>query len=267
MEQAPQPPPPWGDDPLSKFMASADRNVRVCALNWPDVYEIQERAHGLLKQIGEVVESDHGDAHLGVPRMLVLRSHSAVLAAMRLAMSGQAFEARPLLRLAIEETWYALHVAKDPAPPTRAEVWWNRGDNPQATQACQAEFKVGTVRGTHEALDAPTAAAMKHLYDDTITFGGHPNQGGVAASLRIDRSQPDEVTVNVGVLQPGTLAAAAALKASVDVTVGIAKTVGLIYPERFRIMSVDEEIDQLARSAGGDVFRRYGPASASGVSI
>ncbi len=37
----------------------------------------------------------------------------------------------------------------------------------------------------HEKLDAPTAAAMRHVYDSAIDFGEHP-QGGVAASLRMD---------------------------------------------------------------------------------
>jgi len=50
----------------------------------------------------------------------------------------------------------------------------------------------------------------------------------------------------------------AALKDAVDVAVGVAKTVGLIYPERFRIAVVDEEIDRLVRHySGGDVFSKY----------
>ena len=50
---------------------------------------------------------------------------------------------------------------------------------------------------------------------------------------------------------------AAALKGAVDVTVGVAKTVGLIYPERFRIAGMDEEIDRLVLHSGGDVFSKY----------
>lgn len=257
MRPEPQALPPWGDDPLSTFMSQAEHNERACALNWPDVYAVLQHAHRLLKRIGEILEKDPEDANLLAPRLLTFRSHSAILAATRLAMSGQGFEAHPVLRAAIEQAWYALHIAKDPAPPARAQIWWDRDDSPQATQACKDEFTVGNVRRTHEGLDAATAAAMKSLYEDTITFGGHPNERGVASSLRIDRSSPDAATVGVGFLHPGTPTMAAALKGGVDVAVGVAKTVSLIYPERFRIAGVDEEIDRLVRHSGGDVFSKY----------
>lgn len=171
-------------------------------------------------------------------------------------MSTQVCEAQPVLRVAIENAWYSLHVAKDPAPPTRAQVWWDRDVSPEAKRACQAEFLVGNVRRTHEDLDAATAAAMHKLYEDTITFGGHPNERGVASSLRIDRSRPDAVTLGVGFLHPNEPAMKVTLKATVETAVGVVKTVALIYPDRFRIMSVDEEIERLVRHANA-VFDRH----------
>jgi len=245
--------PPWEEDPLSTFMANAEHNVRVTALKWPDVYAIQQRAHALMARITELIETDPGDVHLVVPRLLIGRSHSAVLAVMRSAMSGQAFEAQLQLRLAIEEVWYALHVATDPAPPARAQTWWDRGNNPEATQECKDEFTVANVRKTHERLDPETAAAMRRLYDHTIDLGGHPNQGGVASSLVIDRSEPDAASVKVGILHAGTLIALATVKAAVDVAIGFAKTAGLVWPEPFRIAGVDDQINQLVRHSA-EVF-------------
>ncbi len=225
-------------------------------MNYPDVYEVLQGAHGLLKRVCEILEKDPADANLGVPRMLVARSHSAVLAAARLAMSGQGFEAQPVLRAAIEQAWYALHIAKDPAPPMRAKIWWDRNVSPQATQACKDEFTTGNVRRTHEGLDAATAAAMHRLYGGAIDFGAHPNQAGVAASLELDRSTS---TASVGFLHAGTPAQMAALKGAVDVAVGVAKTVGQIYSERFRIAGVDEEVGQLSRRSA-EVFSKYAQA-------
>jgi len=264
MEQVPQSPPRWGDDPLSKFMSEADHNARVTALRWPDVYEVQQRAAALLERIGEILELDPDDANLLVPRTLVIRSRSAILGAMRSAMSGQAVEAQPVLRQAIENAWYALHVARDPAPPTRAQIWWDRDVSEEAIRACRAEFTVANVRQTHEALDADTVAAMKKLYDDTITHGGHPNERGVASSLRIDRSRPGVVRLGVGILHPGTAIAMGTLKAAVDVTVGVAKTVGLIYSFRFRFMEVDDQINRLAQHSAA-VFPKYAEAARNGA--
>jgi hypothetical protein len=118
-------PPPWEDDPLSKFMADADFNERACVVNYLDVYPVLQRAHRLLKRVCELLEKDPTDQNRGVPRMLIARSSSAFLAATRLAMSGQVFEARPVLRVAIEQAWYALHIAKDPAAPRRVHMWWD----------------------------------------------------------------------------------------------------------------------------------------------
>jgi hypothetical protein len=95
---------------------------------------------------------------------------------------------------------------------------------------------------------------MKYLYDAAIDFGAHPNQAGVAASLKLDRPTN---TAAVGFLHAGAPIMLTALKGAVVAPVLIAKTVGLIHPERFRILDVDGEIDQLVRSAGGDVFRKY----------
>jgi hypothetical protein len=48
--------PPWGDDPLSTFLANGEHNVRVTSLNCPDVYGVQQWAHALLARIGELIE-------------------------------------------------------------------------------------------------------------------------------------------------------------------------------------------------------------------
>lgn len=86
--------------------------------------------------------------------------------------------------------------------PARAQIWWDRDVSPQATRACHAEFTVGKVRRTLEVLNPATAAATRHIYDDTMTFGGHSNERGVASSLRIDRSRPGAVTLGMGFLHP-----------------------------------------------------------------
>jgi hypothetical protein len=253
-------PPPWERDPLSTYFSEAEHNTRASAVNFPEVYAVQRQAHVLLLRVAEAFEHDTGAVHhLGVPRILLIRSHSAILAAMRLAMSGQAFEAQTVLRVAIEHAWYALHITRDSAPPARARVWWNRGDNPQATEACRNEFSVGNVRRTHEGLDRDTAAAMQRLYDDAINLGGHPNQGGVALTLRIGERDQETVTIGVGFLHPVPLVIVSTLKDAVDVTTGLAKVVSLIYPERFRIATLDEEVNRLIRQAA-EVFGRAAEA-------
>jgi len=246
--------PPWGDDPLSKHMADAEHNTRAASLNWTDVYEVQQRAHALLLRVGEIIEPERGDSqHIGAPRMLIHRSHAAILATMRLAMSGQAIEAMAVLRVAIEQGWYALHIASDPAPPNRARIWWNRDDSPEATKACQNEFKVGTVRGTHEALDPGTAAIVQRLYNDTITYGAHPNSSGIALGLSVEQLDAETATIRVGILNPTPMTMLSTIKAAVDVAMGLTMTVSLIYKDAFKRAGLGRDFNAL-RGHAADVF-------------
>jgi hypothetical protein len=247
--------PPWDNDPLSNHLSDAEHNTRAASLEWPDVYEVQQRAHALLLRLGEALESEQSDAqHIGAPRMLIHRSHSAILATMRLAMSGQTVEAQAVLRVAIEQAWYALHIASDPAPPARAKTWWNRDDSPDATRACQNEFKVGTVRGTHERVDPEAAASMKRLYDDAISLGAHPNPGGVMSALFIEASDSETTTLGVGILHPEPVLVLSTIKAAVDVVMGLTETVSLIYEEAFQRAGLAQEFNAL-REHAAEVFR------------
>jgi hypothetical protein len=170
-------------------------------------------------------------------------------------MSGQIGEAQVLNRAAIEHAWYALHIAKDPQPWTRAEIWLRRNEDSASKQACKTEFTVGNVRSTHAALKPADAKELADLYDLTIDFGAHPNQLGVLSSIR--RSEDAEkIQYNVGILSPDTVGVMATIRLSVDVAVGVFKVVALIYPERFAIMSVDGDIDTIVRILN-TAFKRF----------
>ena len=132
-------PPQWDNDPLSGFFKDAEYNDRVTALNFPKVFHWLGRVHFLLKRFEEAIAKANREEYL-VARFLVVRSHSSFLAAIRLAMSGQVSEAFPVLRSAIESTWYALHIAKDPKGTERSEIWLRRNENEVAKAKCKSEL-------------------------------------------------------------------------------------------------------------------------------
>src|SRR5215831_2161016 len=155
--------PAWESDPLSMFLADAQRNERVTSLNLPDVYALLQRVHAAFQQVAEITEKEH-NAGLLPSRFLMARARGAWLAAIRLGLSGQVVEAYPVVRAVIEASWYALHLAKDPSPPTRVEIWLRRNEDADAKVRCRTEFAVGNVRATHTALDPATATALQTLY-------------------------------------------------------------------------------------------------------
>ena len=235
--------PGWEGDPLSTFLSDAQRNERVSALKMPDVYALLQRVHRVFQQVATITEKEH-TASLLPTRFLMARAHAAWLAAIRQGLSGQTVDAYPLIREVVEASWYALHLAKDPDPPRRVEIWLRRNDDESAKARCKTEFSVLKVRATHSALDPATAAVLQTLYDQTIELGGHPNERGILAAMtRTETAQ--ECTFGVVFLTDNPVLIAVALKTAVEAAVGALKTSRLVFPERFAIIGVDDEIEKI----------------------
>lgn len=250
-------PPDWGADSFSSYFRDAEFNNRATAANYPTVFALLQRVHAAFENAEAAVEKD-GAARV-VPRFLFVRTHSAYLAACRLGMSGQLTEAHAVLRVGLEEAWYGLHIAKDPAPFARAGVWLRRNEGAEALAQCKTEFTVKNVRETHEALDATAAADLKALYDNVIDFGAHPNQLGVLAAVRNSREE-NHVDYKVGILYPEQVPVLFTLRLAVAVGIGALKVFRLAYPERFALVGLDGEIEKLVTQLNG-VFKAYASAA------
>lgn len=246
----------WGNDLLSAFFKDAEHNARVTAQSFPEVYDLLSRVHALLKRFDEMIEKDNREEFL-VARFLMLRSRSSFLAAVRLAMSGQISEVFPVLRPAIESTWYALHIAKDPKGTERTQIWLRRNDGATAKKRCKTEFMVAKVRETHETLDANTAKGLRRVYENLIDFGAHPNPLGVMISMR--KSESDKRgDFRVGRLHAEDLVILFALRMAVQVAIYALKTFQLVFPERFTLAKIDLEIEKLTAEAAA-LFKSYAP--------
>ena len=248
--------PAWEGDPLSTFLSDAQRNERITALKLPDIYTLLQRMHAVFQQLATITEKEQ-DPNLLPTRFLMARARAAWLAAIRLGLSGQFVEVYPVLRVVVEDTWYALHLAKDPNPPRRVKIWLLRDDDAAAKALCKTEFSKANVRATHTALDPATATILNTLYDQTIEVGAHPNERGVLAAMT--RANTDQnCTFGVEVLTDKPVLIASALKIAVETAVGALKTFRLIFPERFTIMGMDNEIEKLVGELNA-VFKSFTP--------
>jgi hypothetical protein len=179
--------PAWPSDSLSTFFAQAEYNCRAASVNYPQAYSTLQSLNRIFERVHETFEQDNQQVLL-VPRFLCVRARSALLAGFRLSMSGQIPEAYLAYRSAIENAWYALHIAKDPAPARRAEIWLRRGESDVATKACKDEFKIGNVRSTHVQIDPFEGEHVKQVYEGTIDLG--PIQTSLGSSHRFIRTRP-----------------------------------------------------------------------------
>ena len=248
--------PPWADDDLSEFLGMAEYNTRAAAHKLPEIYGLIVRVHRAFIRALEAVEKDNDQQRL-IPRLLLARACSSCLASMRLALGGQLFEAHVVLRAEIEQAWYALHIAQDPSPPARAEIWLRRNEDSTALGRCKSEFLAGRVRSTHEAVDPKTASDLHALYERTIDFGGHPNQLGLLSGLT--KSEAGKTTTyHVPMLCADTLPMVTTLRTVVAVGIGALKVLQPIFATRFQLMGLDAEIPGLVTELN-TVSMRYGP--------
>ena len=247
-------PPEWDNDPLSAFFKDAAYNERVTALNLPAVYDLLVRVHALFRLLEEVIEKNNQEELL-IPRFLLVRAHSSFLAAIRLAMSGQMTDAFPVLRSAIESTWYALHIAKDPRRIERCEIWLRRDEGDAAKSRCKSEFTIANVKHTHYSLDAKTAKELHGIYEDLIDFGAHQNQFGVMSAMKKTESGK-QTDFSVGILHPDPLTILFALRLAVGVAIGVLKTFQLVFPERFKLAGIDLAIERLVEEVNA-LFKSY----------
>jgi hypothetical protein len=245
---------PWGDDTLSMFFKDADYNYRVSVSNLPSVYALLKQVHDTFCHVETTIEKDDREDLL-IPRFLFVRAHSSYLAAIRLGMSGQLSEAYAIFRVGIEQAWYALHIARDPNPPERGTIWLCRNDDEHCKEKCRKEFTVRHVLLTHKAIDPTTAKQLHELYETVIDFGAHPNQKGLLAFLKNSKKEKS-INYQMGILYPDFVPLVLTLRLSVVVAVGVLKIFQLIFPERFKIMSLDEEIKTLVHELN-TAFKKY----------
>ena len=255
-------PPDWGDDPLSAYFRTAEYNDRASAANYPHVFELLKRTNAAMESAEAVVRRD-SQPNLVIPRFLQIPVRSAFLAACRLALSGQLVEAHAVLRVGIEEAWYALHIATPIVPNggqnasamPRWEIWMRRTDDEAAKRRCKNEFTIRNVRTTHERIDPATAARLHAVYETLIDFGAHPNEQGLLSSITKTEDER-EIQYQIGILAPHEVPLMMSLRLAVAVAVGALKIFQRIFPERFVLMSIDLEIERLVADLN-TIFSRW----------
>jgi hypothetical protein len=170
---------------------------------------------------------------------LLLRSHAAFRGACRMATSGQASEAFPLLRSCIEYALYALHINSD---PKLGEVWMRRHDDDDALKKCKRSFRHVDVIATLEDRDANLCRTVEQLYERTIDFGAHPNERAITGSMRLGEGKD---TFQLVYLHGDSLVLDHSLKATAQVGLGSLLVFEHIFRDRYRILTLDLELQRL----------------------
>jgi len=152
----------------------------------------------LLKEV-DAIFSSLGDTPAS-PKQLLLpvfthRCWGAYRAAARVVFGGQVAETYPLMRLALENAFYAFRTSTNEFQFT----WAKRGLTPDDTRKVRRDFSVGDMLASLRETNANLADVGSKLYDLTIEFGAHPNILGHVTGLKMDESG-----IGSDILSPGT---------------------------------------------------------------
>ncbi len=183
----------WGSDRLTEFLDMAEHNL------WASYAYLDEfrRLIAVDQVFAELPLDNHQNWFGG---LFFMRCYSAFRAAARLAASGQLTESFALMRLALENAFYALHIHFH---PESGESWIGRNNDPKSKQACKKEFQIApllknyeeyeTLLKDYEKHDIHNAAVARKLYEATINYGAHPNIDGFTSNLEIEDNKDDKI--------------------------------------------------------------------------
>jgi hypothetical protein len=230
-------PPYWSDDPLSAFMTDAFKNSLASFVRRQGEYQVLLRIHRCFAKACDNLSNPPNF----LAAVLIVRSHAAYLAAVRLAMSGQLPETFPLLRTTLEYAFYALHIDND---PESGVIWLQRHETTESLKAIKKTFQHVAVMGTLKSADAQLHATLEMLYERTIDFGGHPNERGVAGSMTLTETE-DRKNFGAKLLDDNELALAHAAKTSAQIGTGALCIFEIIFRDRFRLLGIDLDLESL----------------------
>ncbi len=232
-------PPNWGNDPVSDFIKGAYENTFATFVNMKSDYE---RIRRIDAKFRKALDYLHNTPDWFIAFFL-LRSHSSYLGAARLSMSAQVYETYMILRGCLESALYGFFIAKD---PTAKKAWVDRHETEQTLRLMKNTFKIGSIFSLLKKTDDKVYEAIQELYDRTIDYGAHPNPNGVLSTLQVQENDED-VHFQLKYLTNDPVQLQLALKTTAQVGVGALMLFRYVYPERFAITGLYDELKQIAK--------------------
>ncbi|WP_269581003.1 hypothetical protein [Roseibium sp. Sym1] len=238
-----QPPPPeWGNDPLTQYLDAARRNQFATFANRRPVVRDLIDIDGMFRKLlnGGI------DPKPLLPMGFLLRAHSAYLTAVGAVMAGQLHELQPLLRACLEQAGYGHFIGNDQA---RWERWMDRHEPRSRSQQdkWKKEFTHGAVSRHLTAADATLGGTYTQLYDQTIDYGGHPNERGASMSSDIvDLPNGGKQWLAI-YLHDNQLLLDFSLKMTAQVGLCVLRIAEVIYPTRVQALGTSFRLDDMCK--------------------
>jgi hypothetical protein len=239
MTEAIVPPTPrdWGADTLAKFIDTSRRNVFASFVRLPSAYRRLAEIDKGFRLIGENL-TNPPDWFVS---LFLLRTHSSYLGGAHLALAGQLPESYMLLRGSLENAVYGFYFH---LTPDSHERWLRRHDSPQTQKVVQDEFRIRALLRLLKTHDQKLGQVVTTLYEQTIDYGGHPNERAVTQMVKLTQNE-GERRIDMNYLTGHTSGMDLALKSAMRVGVCGLKIFRHEYPERYDLIGLTERLGEL----------------------
>ncbi|BCH27964.1 hypothetical protein [Mesorhizobium sp. L-8-3] len=234
-----RPPGGWGEDDLTRYLDDFRGNQFATFANKDAVKDLIQ-IDALFRKI--LVGAINPRPYF--PMIFMLRSHSAYAAASGVSMAGQTYEVAALLRSCLELAAYGVFIGAD---TERAERWLRRHDGDAEKAQVRKEFAIGNIKQHLRGLSSKLGDLFEELYEAMIDFGGHPNERGFSASLRMEKGE-DRRTIEAVYLQGDGVALDWSLATTARVGLWSLHAFQLIYPEKFGLLGVTVKLTEMRKS-------------------
>ncbi|MFC1709351.1 hypothetical protein ACFL2J_04770 [Candidatus Omnitrophota bacterium] len=177
------------------------------------------------------------------PALFILKSHSAFLGAVRLAIGTQAPESYMVARGILECILYGFNIYKN---PSYAKIWLTRDENKKNKKNVSDKFAIRGILRLLCKTDTGLSESAQKVYETTIEYGAHPNEKSLSAVLKMKKSK-DAVTFNVQYLTDNIMAIRLSLVTIARAGLVSLKIAELILTERFKISLLSDRIKVACR--------------------
>ena len=224
-------------DNLDEFFGIAERNRIGNIARFQAEYQVLRRINMCLTSPGQ---------HIVKPSpficaLLLLRCQYAYKAAVGMSLCGQVTEAFQMMRSCLEYAGYALVVFNNPALES---VWIGRNTTPEAMRAQKNAFKISELKAVIKTHDEKLAEIFSENYERAIDFGGHPNPHATMSTINMDNVE-ETGSFSVDALSNDPKVLLHALKSTAQVGLTALHMLQHIYPEKFELLGVNQEMQKL----------------------
>ena len=230
-------PPDWGSDSLGEFLDAARHNMMATVANLRQQYD----ALATIDQLYcDVIDNLNPNLEF-VSAFFLFRTHSSFRGAARLCLSGQVAEAYMVLRSCLESALYGLYVA---GVTNRQEIWLHRHVDHASRQRVRNVFTTGNVLNHLKSIDAKTHDIARSLYEQTIDYGGHPNERAVLTQIKTE-STDSRVAFTLEYFLCGDLPHQLSLKSAARIGICCLDIFYIVFRDRYRRLGIDERLDEI----------------------